>query len=328
MGKILDGFKKESIEEAVKTLGEGGLVIFPTETVYGLGANVFNPIAVSRIFEVKRRPKFDPLIVHIGDIGHVEKIVKDFPPKARKLGERFWPGPLTIVLPRREEVPDIVTAGLPTVGIRIPAHPVALDLLKSASFPISAPSANSFGYLSPTSVEQIEPHIKEEVEIILDGGQCKVGVESTIILFSEGKCFLLRPGGLPVEDIEEIIGRVEILLSPPKPLSPGVLPVHYAPKKPLIIFKSPEEISRKGFRKIGVLFFKKPIHEIEGVAKIEILSEKGDLREAAGNLFSALHSLDNSDVDVIFAEEVKEEGLGRAIMDRLKKASSTNKVII
>jgi L-threonylcarbamoyladenylate synthase len=322
MGKILDGFKKESIKEAVKFLKEGGLVVFPTETVYGLGANVFDPIAVSKIFEVKRRPRFDPLIVHVGDISYVEKLVEFFPPQAKKLGERFWPGPLTIVLPKRECVPDIVTAGLPTVGIRIPSHPVALSLLREAGFPISAPSANTFGYLSPTSVNQIEPQIKEQVDIILDGGKCKVGLESTIVLFYEEKFFLLRPGGLPVEEIEEIIGKVEP--SPPsqKPLSPGSLPVHYSPKKPLILFKNFEEIKRKGFKKIGVLFFKKPDFEIEGIEKFEILSEKGDLREAASNLFSALYRFDNSDIDVIFAEVVEEKGLGRAIMDRLKKGSA------
>lgn len=323
MGKILDGFKKESIEIALKTLEEGGLVIFPTETVYGLGANAFNPIAVSKIFEVKKRPRFDPLIVHIGDIGQVEKLAKSFPPPARKLGEKFWPGPLTIVLPKKDEIPEIVTAGLPTVGIRLPSHPVALNLLREAPFPVSAPSANSFGYLSPTSVYQIEPQIKQNVDIILDGGQCKVGVESTIVLFEEDKCFLLRPGGLPVEDIEKIVGKV-YPLTPSKPLSPGSLPVHYAPRKPLIIFENFKMIDRKKFGKIGVLFFKKPDIPVEGIEKMEILSEKGDLREAASNLFSALHRLDNSDVEVIFAEAVAEEGLGRAIMDRLKKASTKN----
>jgi L-threonylcarbamoyladenylate synthase len=322
MEKILDGFKKESIERAVKVLEEGGLVVFPTETVYGLGANVFNPIAVSKIFEVKKRPKFDPLIVHVGDIGYVERLAKEFPPLARKLGERFWPGPLTIVLPKKDEIPEIVTAGLPTVGIRIPSHPVSLELLKRAPFPISAPSANPFGYLSPTSVHQIDPQIRNEIDIILDGGSCKVGVESTIILFEEDKFFLLRPGGLPVEEIEEIVGKVEILASPSKPLSPGFLPTHYAPKKPLIIFEDFEEIERKRFKKIGVLFFRKPAFPIEGIDKFEILSAKGDLREAASNLFSALHRLDTSDVEVIFAEAVVEEGLGRAIMDRLKKASA------
>lgn len=321
MGKILDGFKKESIEIALRTLEEGGLVIFPTETVYGLGANALNPIAVSKVFEVKRRPKFDPLIVHIGDIGQVEELVKFFPPHARELGERFWPGPLTIVLPKKDKIPDIVTAGLPTVGIRIPSHPVALNLLREAPFPISAPSANSFGYLSPTSIYQIEPQIKDSVDVILDGGQCRVGVESTIVIFEDDRCFLLRPGGLPVEDIEQIVGKV-YPISPSKPLSPGTLPIHYAPRKPLIIFEKFEEIERKDFRKIGVLFFKKPEILVKGIDKVEILSEKGDLREAASNLFSALHRLDNSDVEVIFAEAVVEEGLGRAIMDRLKKASA------
>lgn len=323
MGKILDGFQKESIEIALRFLEEGGLVIFPTETVYGLGANAFNPIAVSKVFEVKRRPKFDPLIVHIGDIGQVEKLVKIFPHHARKLGERFWPGPLTIVLPKKDKIPDIVTAGLPTVGIRIPSHPVALNLLREASFPISAPSANSFGYLSPTSIYQIEPQIKDNVDVILDGGHCRVGVESTIVIFEDDKCFLLRPGGLPVEDIEQIVGKV-YPISPSKPISPGALPVHYAPRKPLIIFEKFEKIEKKEFRKIGVLFFKKPEIPIEEIDKVEILSEKGDLREAASNLFSALHRLDNSDVEVIFAEAVSEEGLGRAIMDRLKKASAKN----
>lgn len=321
MGKILDGFKEESIEVAVNALKEGKLIVFPTETVYGLGANAFNPIAVSKIFEVKRRPRFDPLIVHIGNIDYVEKIVKYLPPQALKLGERFWPGPLTIVLPKKEEIPDIVTAGLPTVGVRIPSHPVALDLLKRVPFPIAAPSANPFGYLSPTSVSQLDSQIRSNAEVILNGGPCRVGVESTIILLDEGRAFLLRPGGLPLEEIEDIVGKVEPLSISSKPLSPGSLPFHYAPNKPLIIFENFKDIGREKFKKIGVLFFKKPDYELEGISKFEILSERGDLREAATNFFSALHRLDNSDVDVIYAEPVPEEGLGRAIMDRLKKAS-------
>ncbi|MGQ9617579.1 MAG: L-threonylcarbamoyladenylate synthase [Candidatus Aminicenantia bacterium] len=321
MGKILNGFNKESIEISLEVLKEGGLVIFPTETVYGLGANAFNPIAVSKIFELKRRPKFDPLIVHLGRIEEVEKIVEDFPPLAKKLGEEFWPGPLTIVLPKKEIIPDIVTAGLPTVGVRIPSHPVALELLKKSPFPISAPSANSFGYLSPTSVSQIEPHLRENVDLILDGGNCKVGVESTIVLFRENRFYLLRPGGVPVEEIERIVNKVENISSP-SPLSPGMLNAHYAPKKRLIIFKNLDEIDTEKFKKIGVLFFKNQYFEKKSIKKVEFLSEKGDMREAATNLFSALHRLDDSDVDVIYAEEIAQEGLGRAIMDRLIRASS------
>ncbi len=321
MQNIIDGFKKESIKLAVEVLEKGGLVIFPTETVYGLGASAFDPIAVARIFEIKRRPKFDPLIVHIWRMEDAEKLVSIFPKQAKLLGEKFWPGPLTIVLPKSDVVPDIVTSGLPTVGIRAPAHPVALELLRSASFPVAAPSANSFGYLSPTSVSHIESNIREKVNLILDGGQCRVGVESTIILFEEEKWFLLRPGGLPLEDIEKIVGKVESLPLTSKTLSPGRLPSHYAPKKPLFIFKKFEDVDRKKFKKIGILFFKKPDFEIEGIGDVEILSEKGDLREAASNLFSALHHLDRAECEVIFAEAVEEEGLGRAIMDRLKKAS-------
>ncbi|MCL0069683.1 L-threonylcarbamoyladenylate synthase, partial [Dehalococcoidia bacterium] len=207
MARILDGYRTEAIREAASVIQNGGVVAFPTETVHGLGADAFNPEAVARIFELKNRPRFDPLIVHVAELSDVEKIWLKADDRAKKLMERFWPGPLTIVLPKRPEVPHIVTAGLPTVAVRLPSHPVALSLIREARTPIAAPSANPFGYLSPTTAEHVREQLGDGIEIILDGGSCPVGVESTIIALYEEEPLLLRPGGTPLEEIERVIGR-------------------------------------------------------------------------------------------------------------------------
>ncbi len=201
---------KELIHHAAEIIKRGGIVAFPTETVYGLGADAFNPLAVARIFEVKRRPSFDPLIVHVANPADVKKLVKEIPSNAKKLIERFWPGPLTVVLLKEEDIPDIVTAGLPTLAIRMPSHPMALSLIKESNSPIAAPSANPFGYLSPTTAEHVREQLGDQVDLILDGGPCPVGVESTIVSFLEERPRLLRPGGVSLEEIESIIGKVEI----------------------------------------------------------------------------------------------------------------------
>ena len=211
----------EIIRQAAEIIKKGGLVAFPTETVYGLGADAFNPLAVARIFEVKRRPYFDPLIVHVSNHADLEKLVIKIPSKAKKLIEQFWPGPLTVVLLKKEQVPDIVNAGLLTVAIRMPKHPMALSLIEQADCPIAAPSANPFGYLSPTTAEHVRDQLGDQIDFILDGGPCEVGVESTIISFSEKRPRLLRPGGVDIEEIESVIGSVEIKPSeegrPPRP---------------------------------------------------------------------------------------------------------------
>jgi L-threonylcarbamoyladenylate synthase len=313
--KVLKGQDPSAIKEAGRIIREGGIVVFPTETVYGLGADAFNPQAVARVFEVKKRPFFDPLIVHVKDPKDLEELCEGVDQRAKKLIERFWPGPLTLVLPKKDKVPDIVTSGLKTVAVRMPSHPIALSLIRDSQTFIAAPSANSFGKLSPTRVEHVLRDIGDKVDLILDGGPCEVGVESTILALYP-RPTLLRPGGIPREEIERLIGKLESHPSREKPLAPGELPKHYSPHTPLRIIREGEKIP-EGL-KIGLLAFKRPR---EGPFwAVEVLSEKGDLREAASRFFEALHRLDQLGLDLILAEPLPEEGLGLAIMDRLRKA--------
>jgi L-threonylcarbamoyladenylate synthase len=312
----------EVIHRAAEIIKKGGLVAFPTETVYGLGADAFNPLAVARIFEVKRRPYFDPLIVHVSDPADMKKLVIKIPLNAKKLIKRFWPGPLTVVLLKKEEVPDIVNAGLSTVAIRMPKHPMALSLIEHANCPIAAPSANLFGYLSPTTAEHVQDQLGDQIDFILDGGPCEVGVESTIISLSERKPRLLRPGGVPLEEIESVIGRVQVTPSGEgKPSAPGMLPRHYAPRTPIILDWEDKNFDSNKGEKIGLLAFHEPKRSSK-FHHVEILSKKGDFREAAANLFAAIRRLDSLHLDLILAETVPEVGLGRAIMDRLRRAST------
>jgi L-threonylcarbamoyladenylate synthase len=311
----------EAIHRAAEIIKKGGLVAFPTETVYGLGADAFNPLAVARIFEVKKRPYFDPLIVHVSDPADLEMLVRKIPSNAKKLIERFWPGPLTVVLLRKKEVPDIVNAGLPTVAIRMPNHPMALSLIEQADCPIAAPSANPFGYLSPTTAEHVRDQLGDEIDFILDGGPCEVGVESTIISFSGKKPGLLRPGGVPLEEIESIIGTVEVNpIEEGRPAAPGMLPRHYAPRTPIILDWDEKNFDSNKGKKVGLLAFREPKRSLKFL-HVEILSKKGDFREAAANLFAAIRRLDNLNLDLILADAIPEIGLGRAIMDRLRRAS-------
>jgi len=311
-----------SLEKAAQKLRSGGVVAFPTETVYGLGADAFNALAVAQIFEIKNRPHFDPLIVHIADTADVERLA--FPSKtAWKLIEKFWPGPLTLVLKKKPGIPDLVVSGLETIAIRMPAHPAALDLIRAAKTPLAAPSANPFGYLSPTTAQHVEEQLGERVEMILDGGPCTTGVESTIVDLSGDKPKLLRPGGIPLEEIEKIVGLVDQQHPTSKPNAPGQLPQHYAPHKPLQILSVEAMRQHSLLAQSGILFFKKNKNHLKAKKNI-VLSETGDLKEAATQLFAALHHLDQSDVKIIFAEPVPEIGLGLAIMDRLRRASAMN----
>lgn len=310
----------EAIARGAEIIRSGGLVAFPTETVYGLGADAFNALAVARVFEVKNRPQFDPLIVHVADKKMVDELCAAVNDRARKLIDRFWPGPLTLVLPKRAAVPDIVTAGLPTVAVRMPAHPVALRLIEQSRTPIAAPSANPFGYLSPTSAEHVAEYLGGKVDLILDGGPCPIGVESTVLDVTQPVATVLRPGGLPVEEIERAIGEVRVITGDvDEPQSPGQLPRHYSPRTPIRILKAEEPTIEPG-KNIGLLAFRKP-DRIEPFTLVEVLSEKGDLREAAARFFSCLHRLDKAGLDMIYAEPVPEVGLGRAIMNRLMKAA-------
>jgi len=308
------------IRQAAQIIRSGGIVAFPTETVYGLGADAFNALAVARIFEVKQRPYFDPLIVHVANPANVERLVKEIPSSAKKLTERFWPGPLTVVLLKEENIPDIVSAGLPTVAVRMPNHPMALSLLKGSRCPIAAPSANPFGYLSPTTAEHVREQLGDQVDLILDGGPCSVGVESTIVSFLEGKCRLLRPGGLPLEEIESVIGKVEVSPLEDRPSAPGMLPRHYAPRTPILLDWNEKNLEFYQNKSIGLLAFQEAKNNVK-FRHIEILSKKGDMREAAANLFTAIRRLDALNLDLIMAEPIPEVGLGRAIMDRLRRAS-------
>ncbi len=306
------------LQKAAQIIQDGGLVAFPTETVYGLGADALNPFAVAAIFEVKNRPQFDPLIVHVADLGQAEILVTAFPSKAIKLAEKFWPGPLTLVLPKSDMVPDIVTASLKGVAIRVPNHPLALALIREAGRPIAAPSANPFGQVSPTTAEHVRISLGNKVELILDGGPCVVGVESTIISFMEKEPMLLRPGGVPLEEIEAVIGKVAVpVLTGDKPQAPGQLLQHYSPATPLK-FESVSPLPAG--KKIGLLTFQKaPVGM--GFEAVELLSEKGDLKEAAARLFGAMRRLDEKKLDLIIAEPFPAQGLGRAINDRLYRAS-------
>jgi L-threonylcarbamoyladenylate synthase len=307
----------ESIRQAAEIIKQGGLVAFPTETVYGLGADGLNPIAVAKIFEIKSRPAFNPLILHIAEKKWLKNFTSIQNEKVNMLINKFWPGPLTLVLPKTENVPDIVTSGNLTVAIRMPNHPVALRLIEESGTPIAAPSANKFGHLSPTEAKHVEKYLGDKVDFILDGGKSSVGVESTIIQFHENEFYLLRPGGLSQEEIENEIGKIKTgRINPEKPSAPGQLPFHYSPQTPLKFFNI--KLLDKN-KRIGALFFKENKIDFP-FADVKILSAAGDLREAAANLFSHLHELEKCNLDLILVEAVEEKGLGRAIMDRLKKA--------
>lgn len=308
------------VTKAAEIIKNGGIVAFPTETVYGLGANALDATAVAKIFAAKQRPSFDPLIIHIHDINQLSLIACNVPEMAQMLISKFWPGPLTIVVPKSNIVPDIVTSGLPNVGIRMPSHKIALDLIQKAGTPIAAPSANKFGHISPTCADHVREQLNYTVDAIIDGGTCSVGIESTIVSFIDKVPLLLRPGGLAIEEIEEVIGPIHI----PGPFSftnasPGRSLRHYAPGIPLFIGASPSLFP--GLRKGLISFIKEDDHFEHHFDKIEILSTRGDLNEAACNLFAAIRRLDEANLNIIIAKLVPNYGLGVAINDRLKRAS-------
>ncbi len=306
-----------SIDRAAALLRDGAVVAFPTETVYGLGANALDAVAVARIFEIKARPTFDPLIVHVIDDAMLGRVAAEVPDLARALMARFWPGPLTLVLRKAPEVPELVTSGLPTVAVRMPAHPLARALIERAGVPLAAPSANPFGYLSPTRAEHVAHMLGERVDLILDGGATEYGVESTIVLL-EPVPALLRHGAIPVEEIEAVAGPLaRELPDEAKPLAPGRLPQHYAPRTPIRLTE-PSEVPIAERADAGLLAFRAPA---PGYRATRVLSERGDLREAAANLFRHLHELDAIGVTRIDAQPVPLEGVGIAIMDRLRRAT-------
>ncbi len=311
-----------AVRQGAELIRQGGVVAFPTETVYGLGANALDAEAVARIYAIKHRPAFDPLIVHVADPSVLDTLVTSIPGTITALVDRFWPGPLTIVLPKQDRVPDIVTAGLPTVALRMPAHPMALALIGQAGVPVAAPSANLFGCVSPTCAAHVRDQLGDAVNVIVDGGPCQVGIESTIVTLDGDSVVLLRHGGIALEAIADVIGEVQVAAPNDKrPQSPGRLLRHYAPQTPLMLREQAGPPSRQG--KMGLLALRASTWD-DQYAVTEILSPNGSLPEAATKLFAALRRLDDAGLDGIEAVPVPQEGLGRAINDRLRRAAQGN----
>ncbi len=307
--------------EAGEIIRRGGLVAFPTETVYGLGANALSAEAVAKIYEAKGRPRFDPIIVHVSSPREAEGLWSQVPPLARKLMERFWPGPLTLVLPKKGIVPDIVTAGLPTVAIRMPDHPVALGLIRAAGVPVAAPSANRFGRPSPTHHQHVLEELAGRIDAVLACGDTPVGIESTVLSLVENPPRVLRLGGTPLEALRELVGELKVEPFVGRSASPGTLRRHYVPSTPLFLLEPgrPEPTWNPMPRsRCGLLAFRSPKL---GFGRVEVLSPEGDLRQAAARFFSLLRRLDSLGFSALVAEPVPEEGLGLAIMDRLKRAA-------
>jgi len=312
----------KNIPKAKKILEDGGLVAIPTETVYGLAGNAFSDKAVSHIFAVKNRPSFDPLIVHCASIDRVYEIAALNKPHALQLAKVIWPGPLTMVLPKKENISDLVTSGMDSVAVRIPSHPLTLKLLHELSFPLVAPSANLFGYVSPTRPEHVLEGLGDRIDYILDGGPCELGIESTIISFLEDHPIVLRLGSLSLEKLQSIVGKVRVLNhSSSNPLAPGMLKSHYATTKKIVVGDITNLVKEFKNKKIAILYFDKREAMIKDFPYL-ILSESGDLEEAAANFFSALRSMDKMDINFILAEKVPDAGIGRAINDRLLRASA------
>lgn len=312
----------KDISKAVEILNNEDIIAIPTETVYGLAGNIFSEKAIRKIFALKQRPLFNPLIVHTHAISELDKIVSCFPEKAKLLADAFWPGPLTLILKKKASIPDLVTAGKDTVGVRIPNHPVSLSLLKKLSFPLAAPSANPFGCISPTSPAHVENYFRDTLSMVLDGGDCKNGIESTIIGFENNEPVLYRLGSIAIEDITNVVGAIEIKNKKEKaPDAPGMLSRHYAPNTSTFLVEDIMKfIADKEDKKIGVLLFNKTI-EAPRIEHIETLSPTGDLKEAASKLYAALHRLDKLALDMIVAEKFPDIGLGKSINDRLERAT-------
>jgi len=348
--KWLSGYYEDNIILASKIIRDGGLVAFPTETVYGLGANALDKLAVAKIFEVKNRPTFDPLIVHIAQKQDIFKYAENVTKDVEKLIEAFWPGPLTIVLPKKDIIPSIVTAGLDTVALRMPNNLIALKLIKYSSLPIAAPSANPFGYISPTSAFQVAEKLYDKIDCIIDGGKCLFGLESTVISFKDGDFFLLRPGALEIEKIEKVLNKTIKIYDEHKIISPGQFTKHYSPYKRSILImpvikgdaidfdltiKKLYEIEEK-IKELQGSFLKKDNFNLrdsflllpsrnfvvneKDFGKVDYFSEKYDLRVIASNLFEKLYLADKSDLNFIIVVGVESKLLGISIMNRLEKS--------
>ena len=312
-----------NIEIAKQHLNNDDIIAIPTETVYGLAGNAFSEVAIKKIFSLKKRPFYNPLIVHIKSVEYLPIIAKDIPEIAMKLANHFWPGSLTLLLKKQAIVPDLVTAGKDTVAVRVPNHDLTLQLLSSLDFPLAAPSANPFGSISPTSAEHVHNYFKEDLAVILDGGLCENGLESTIIGFENELPVLYRLGAISIEEIEKVVGTIKLKNnnSGTDVDAPGMLTKHYSPKTNTYLTNNiSEEIKKFADKKIGLLLFKEMLNSEIKIENQEILSEAGNMKEAAKNLYAVLHRLDKLNLDVIIAERFPEIGLGKTINDRLQRA--------
>lgn len=324
MGKDIE------IEIAIALLKNDRVIAIPTETVYGLAGNALNPFVVNKIYEIKNRPLNNPLIIHLPDTTQLYKYVKDISAIAEKLAAHFWPGPLTLLLSKNDIIPDIVTAGLPNVAVRIPSHPLAVQLLRKLPFPLAAPSANPFGYISPTSAEDVKKMLFGKIPYILDGGPCTKGIESTIVGFDGDMPIIYRVGVITPDAIKRVAGKVEINQKKiQNPLSPGMLPSHYAPHTPLFLTNNMTALLKTlPHSGTGILAFKNPYVTLSLLKGLipeinqEILSPTGNLDEAAHNLYKALHRLDSLKLERIVAERIPYIGIGIAINDRLERAAN------
>lgn len=318
----------DSAQDAAGYLRKGQLVALPTETVYGLGANALDEPAVASIFAAKNRPAFDPLIIHQSSADRILEYASSVPEDARKLAEAFWPGPLTLVLPKKDIVPDLVSAGLKTVALRVPDHPLTREVLKMVDFPVAAPSANPFGFVSPTTAQHVADQLGDRIDFILDGGPCRVGLESTIIGFPDGKVTVLRKGGLAIEEIEKALGHAVAVRThgSSRPMAPGMLSRHYSPGNRIELFKElrtdtpvPANAAWITFGGGGPAF---SLRKNGGLA-VYNLSPDENLAEAAQQLFRVLRLIAEHKYEYVAVQLLPEEGLGRAINDRLRRAAAT-----
>ncbi len=312
----------KDIQKAVVLLNNEELVAIPTETVYGLAGNIFSEKAIKRIFETKKRPFFNPLIVHIASIEALQDIVAEVPQKAKLLAKTFWPGAMTLVLKKHKNIPDLITADKDTVAVRIPNHSTTLSLLRELNFPLAAPSANPFNNISPTKPEHVAHYFKDDIKMVLDGGACKNGIESTIIGFEKGEPIIYRLGALALEDIEAVVGKVTLKNKKEQnPDAPGMLQKHYSPLTKTILSTSViSAIQQYSDKKIGLLTLSSS-YKNKSITSEIVLSKNNDLQEAASKLYDALHQLDHQNLDIIIVEKMPDIGLGKSMNDRLQRAA-------
>jgi L-threonylcarbamoyladenylate synthase len=311
-----------NIQLAKSELDKDGIIGLPTETVYGLAGNIYSDSALEKIFSLKKRPSFNPLIVHIKSKDEVFKIAEKIPEKAIQLANSFWPGPLTLILNKQSHISPIITANKPTVAVRVPNHPVALELLRTIDYPLAAPSANPFGSISPTTSQHVQDYFEEELSVILEGGSCLNGIESTIIGFEHDSPVVYRLGAISLEEIESIVGKIALNNhSESQPSAPGMISKHYSPNTRLILSENViEDVEKYDKMRIGVISLNQEINH-SSVIYAEILSPTKNLYEAASKLYAAMHRLDKRKLDIIIAEVFPNNSVGKSINDRLQRAA-------